>query len=829
MEKIKYDGEIQIGVGKSRNDTHWKNQTWTWGRFVQRIKETHRTNETVAEYSRMTKSMQSEKKDVGGFVAGYIDGGRRKSSSVLNRSMLTLDMDYGKPGAWDMVIFLLDCAIAMYSTHSHRSVSPRLRFVLPLSREADPTEYEAVARYVANIIGIELFDDTTYQPERLMYWPSTSKDGEYLFEFQDGKWLDVDEVLASYRNWKDASEWPVSSRVDHAVRRAIKQQGDPLEKGGVVGAFCRTYDIHQAIETYLSDEYTPCDNMPHRYTYIHGSAAAGLVTYEDKFAYSHHSTDPTSGKLCNAFDLVRLHKFGHMDENVSEKTNATKYPSYQAMEELALGDVSVKKLLLAEKLEAAKNDFAGVGTSEESGDMGEEDLSWTGELECTKNGKVVDTRPNIVSILEHDKRLAGCFAIDRFSNRAALLRLPAWRASGDTDIFLRDDDEKNLRTYLERTYGLGSKTKVEDALGVVSRKHAFHPVHEYLSNLSWDKVERLDTVFIDYLGVEDTLLYRIATRVALTAAVARIMDPGCKFDYTIVLVGEQGIGKSRLLARLAVRQSWFNDGFSVEGKEAYENLRGKWLVEIAELAGIKKADMDFVKRYLTKSSDFYRAAFERYPQDQLRQCVFFGTTNNLNFLRDATGDRRFWPMETCRSHIRKIYEELTDYEVEQIWAEAMVRYKEGQKLYLPGELEAGMNSVRSEYAEDDSMVGVVTEYLNTKLPVDWAAMDLAQRRNYLSGDPLMPQGVVERTKVCIAEIWCECMKQRMGDLDRAKSNNIMAVMSKIKGWEWRGKTTSRVKGYGIQRCFERVYQSGEFSNQNVSQVNQVPRDEIFSK
>lgn len=801
MEKAKYDNEIDIALGKSRKDTHWKNTTWLWSQFIERLRQPVRTSETAAEYARMGKEMRDEKKDVGGFVGGHVADGRRKAGSVLNRSLLTLDMDYAAPDAWESVTLVLDNACAMYSTHSHTRKAPRYRLVLPLSREAAPDEYEAVGRYVAGLIGIDMFDDTTYQPERLMYWPSASKDGEYVCKVQDGRWLDVDEILQTYRNWRDTSEWPVSSRVDKCIRREIKKQGDPLEKEGVVGAFCRVYDIHQAIAQYLSDDYAECDNTPGRYTYLHGSTAAGLVTYEDKFAYSHHATDPSSGKLCNAFDLVRLHKFAHLDEGVPEKTNASKYPSYQAMEVLAGKDPEVRKTMIVERAASAKVDFDGVEVKV-SDDV---DMDWAKSLSCDKKGNVQSTRENVVLILEGDPNLKGMFAYDAFAGRPAMQRSPVWRMADDKDIYMRDDDEKNLRVYLESTYGIEGKQKIEDSLASVAMKKRYHPVRDYLKDLQWDGVPRLDTVFIDYMGVEDNELIRMATRISLTAAVARVMDPGCKYDYTVVLAGEQGVGKSRLLARLAVRPEWFDDGLSVEGrdKDAFETIQGKWIIEIAELAGFKKADMDTVKKFLTKTGDYYRAAYDRLAQYRKRQCVFFGTTNNIDFLRDATGDRRFWPMQVCRERITKSYDELTDDVVAQIWAEAKMRYEEGIKLYLSDELEARMDIERKGFTEDDGLSGIISDYLDTLLPVNWAEMDVHARRNWLAGDPLNAEGTVRRDKVCIAEIWCECLGKNLGDLDRMKSKGLREVMNKMPDWEHSRDKGCRFRGYGYQKYYTR--------------------------
>lgn len=794
------DVTFYIATGRSRYEAHWKNREWLWSQFVEKVSRTIRTDETLSVYMSESKTRQDEIKDKGGFVGGYLRNGKRSKESVTSRRLLTLDIDFATDDCWDLFCLMYDCASLVYSTHKHTPEKPRLRLVILLDRDVTSEEYEAIGRRVAESVGIEMFDDTTYQAERLMYWPSTAADGEFYFRFQDGPALSADNILATYRNWRDTSEWPMSDRVDKTIVQKVKKQANPLEKNGIVGVFCRTYNIHEVIAEFLSDVYEPCD-VENRYTYVLGSTAAGLVVYEDLFAYSHHSTDPASGLLCNAFDLVRVHKFGELDENVDKESNrnTTKYPSYLAMERLASKDVGVKRTLFAEKTEAAKSDFSDVEL------VNDENPEWQGELACDSKGNCEKSRKNILLILRNDPNVVNSFSIDRFSNRAVLLRLPMWRTRDDTDLYMRDDDMMNLRAYIETAWGIDAKTKIDDALGIVSRDNAFHPVKNYLSGLQWDNIKRVDTVFIDYLGVEDTPLNRLCTRISLVACVARILSPGCDMDYTTVLVGAQGVGKSKLLAKLAVNKAWFNDGFSIDGKEAYENLRGKWIVEIAELAGIKKADMDSVKKFLTKTSDFYRAAFEHYPQDQMRQCVFFGTTNNLNFLRDVTGDRRFWPMEVCAERITKNqWTDLTEGEVRQIWAEAIHYYNEGQQLYLPKDMEDEMNAKRETYTEVDDRIGLIQRYLDTKLPINWAEMDIHQRRNFLSGDVTAPQGVVVRDRVCIAEICSECFNMSKKDITRYYSNEILGLMRKIDGWIWSGKNTYRVPGYGKVKCFLRV-------------------------
>lgn len=298
----KYDAELEIATASNRKALKWQNRKIRWSALVERLSKTTRTAETMKEYSQSGKDRQSDIKDVGGFVGGFCAHGRRVE--VQNRSLLCLDADFADGDIWPDWTLAYDRAAVAYSTHKHTPEKPRLRLVIPLARPVSPEEYPAVARRVAEQLGIEKFDDSTYQPERLMYWPSTSQDGEFYFQFADEPFLDPDEVLATYHDWRDISEWPVSSRVAEVAKKRAEKQQDPTLKSGMIGAFCRAYTITEAIGAFIP-EYEPTAD-PNRYTYAPGSTGGGVVIYDDKFAFSHHATDPASMQLVNAWDLVRL-------------------------------------------------------------------------------------------------------------------------------------------------------------------------------------------------------------------------------------------------------------------------------------------------------------------------------------------------------------------------------------------------------------------------------------------------------------------------------------------------------------------------------------------
>lgn len=741
----------------------------------------------------MSKAQQDTIKDVGGFVLGTLKGGRRKKDTVLTRSGLTLDMDYGTPDIMDEIEMFFDFHCMIYSTHKHTPEKPRLRLIIPLSREVTPDEYGAVARKVAEEIGIELFDDTTYEPSRLMYWPSTSADGEFVFREIEGSILDPNAVLAKYKDWRNTAEWPVSKRQQTIVQRNIQKQANPLEKPGIVGAFCRTYSIRDAIDTFLQDTYKH-SAMPGRYDYIPADSQAGVVIYEDKFAYSHHATDPACGKLMNAFDVVRLHRFGDLDAKADPDSDPSRLPSFKAMQEFAVQDESVKIQLGKEREQLAQAEFNAA-----------DDENWQTLLELDKQGKVKDTMANIAAIVSHDENLQS-IVYNEFKGCIDVIGPLPWK---QVKPGFNDSDVANAKLYFERVYGIWSPTKFKDALlAVVAAERIYHPIKNYFAGLTWDGVPRLDSLLIDYCGAEDNPYTRAVTRKTLCAAVARVYEPGRKFDSILVLSGPQGIGKSTFFAKLG--GAWYSDSLAIsdmKDKTAAEKLQGYWILELGELAGIKKVDVETVKSFVTRVDDKYRQAYGMVVESHPRSCIIVGTTNSESgFLRDITGNRRFWPVQVSEhgSHHPWDLEEI-----DQVWAEAIQAYKDGESLFLSGEVAQMAYAKQQEAMESDDREGLVQDYLDRLLPENWDNMDLYQRRTFLGGgefEDTPTEGTVRRERVCIMEIWCECFGKERQNLKKADSYELEGILNKIGGWErYTGNASGkmRISGYGIQRAFIR--------------------------
>lgn len=827
--KIDYDGKITLAEGRSRKEINWRNKELNWSELVLRLSKTERTLETHEEFNKFPKDKRDNIKDVGGFVGGTLKGGRRKAYAVINRSLITLDADYVKDGIkgnidkcgesllkdvnsyaevlWNLIKDKYNFSCLMYSTHSHKPENPRVRLVIPLSRPVLPGEYEAISRKIAEDLGINIFDDTTYQTHRLMYWPSTSKDGEYLFRVQDKPWLEPDDVLDRYQDWSDDFFWPESSKNKIERDREVQEQGDPLKKQGIVGAFCRTYSIPEAIETFLRDIYKPCVD-PNRYTYVEGSTSGGLILYNDVFAYSHHNTDPISKKLCNAFDLVRIHKYGHLDEGMDINTKLNKLPSYGAMLELAREDKKVKLTLGEERMEEARATFGNLELWVEDDEAVEADNSWLAELDMDKRGKCIASIKNVTLILENDPRLKGKIGYNELSHRVVIRGILPWL----TEDFKenepwKDSDDSCLRWYMEVAYEITGAAKITDALNIVIQNNKFSPVKEYLSSLSWDGIKRVETAFIDYLGAEDTAYNKLVTRKWFTGAVARTFVPGIKFDYMPVLAGKQGIGKTYMLSKLG--KEWYSDNlFTMQGKEAMEQTTSVWILEVGEMNAYRKADVEAVKQFISKTEDNFRVAYGKHTSIFPRQCVFAGTTNDKEFLRDITGNRRFWPIDVGVTKPKKDLWNNFSKEVDQLWAEAVEIWNGGEELYLRKEEEALAFEQQESHTEFNAKFGVIQEYLDKLLPSNWKELDINERRMFIHGSEFgdATEGNKQRERICVMEIWGELFQGDIKQLTPVQSREINDIMRRMPGWERYPNSSGLLKFgkiYGTQRAYIR--------------------------
>lgn len=777
------DRQITISTAGSRKATNWQPQTMRIAELFEKLRTPLRGKETLSSYMGMKKHQQDELKDVGGFIGGNLTG-RRKKGAVLSRDIITLDMDNCPPESTKAILQRLSSLgmlYAVYSTRKHSPAAPRLRVVVPTDRKMLPEEYEPIARKLAALIQPEMhwFDPTTFQTERLMYWPSCCVDSEYVFTYEDKPLLSADGMLGTYENWLNVASWPQVPGEQKLRERSAAKQGDPTEKKGTVGAFCRIYSVVQAMDTFLPGVYASSEQSD-RYTFVGGSTTGGAIVYDDeKFLFSHHATDPCSGQLVNAFDLVRLHLFGDQDDDAKEGTPTNRLPSYDLMCRKAIEDKDVLALLQKERMEQAEIEFKDI---QEGFAEAEDNLEWMRRLRVhPKTGLPESTIDNVWIILENDRNLKGKFAINEFAGRGEILGALPWNA-GIKRRFWDDNDNQGLYWYLEKSYRVSGTGKIDGALSLHSNKNSFNDVTKYLNDLKWDGTPRLDTLLIDYLGAEDSLYTRAVTRKAFTAAVARAYIPGFKFDYMTIFTGPQGIGKSTLLAKMS--KGWFNDSIrTFEGKEASELLQGVWLVEVGELDAFNRSDVGRIKQFLSQQADRFRAAYGRHVKEMPRRCVFFGTTNDAEFLTDRTGNRRFWPLVVGeRKATKSVWADL-DNDLDQLWAEAAMRFKIGEPLYLSGDVEKAAKEQQESHRKTSTREGIIADFLEQNVPEDWINWKLEQRRMFWEGNAAFDGELVPRKKVCALEVWSEalgCDPRMIRNNDAAEINNII---SSIKGWK----------------------------------------------
>ena len=827
------DRQIVISTGNSRKDLNWKRQTLKVSELYEKLRIPNRGVETLDEYMRMSKSKQDDLKDVGGFVAGSLNGGRRKANNVTGRDVITLDFDSVPALGTDSIVKTLDSMqinYCVYSTRKHAANAPRLRVLVPTDRTMTADEYEPCARRMAANIGIAMADPTTFEAGRLMYWPSVCCDSEYVFKTADAPFISVDALLKTYTDWHDFTQWPQVPGSFSYAKLAVKQ-GDPEAKDGIVGAFCRKYDVFRAIEELLPGIYAPCDNDPNRFTYTLGSTTGGAVIYDDgKFLFSHHATDPCSNKLVNAFDLVRLHKFGDKDDNAADGTPNNRLPSYKAMCEYANGLDEVALEMLAKRQAQAEADFAGIvgggpgsvaidtGIGQfVSGADGEATLAGAGDtadgnwqLLLKRNhqtGEVKNTIDNVMLILEHDPRIRGKFALNEFTGRGEILDVLPWSTGGkETRRMWSDTDSNALYWWMEKTWGITGRGNIDSALDIHAKLHAFNPVVDYLTGIRWDRQPRLDTLFIDYLGAEDTPYTRAVTRKAFTAAVARAMNPGCKYDNMLILCGPQGIGKSTILDKMS--HGWFNDSIrTFEGKEASELLQGVWIIEVAELDAFRRTDVSCIKQFLSLTSDRYRQAYGRNVTEFKRRCVFFGTCNNIDFLQDTTGNRRFWPVDTrAQMPTKDVFNDLTSDEIDQVWAEAYFRFITGEQIFLSGDTAEAAMVKQEAHRERSIQEGVIAEFVARKIPDDWAKWTVDRRRDFWAGGIKAEDAsinLVDRQTICAAEVWRELYGHPMDEkAKKSETREINSILASIPGWKNAG--VIYIPQHGAQRGFIRA-------------------------
>lgn len=772
---LKHNRDLHIATAPSRDSGKWKNEQFKLSEFLHKLSKHSKGIETHAEFLALPKAKQDELKDVGGFVGGLLKGGRRNAHSVSNRDVITLDADYATDGFLELVAEKLQgFNYAIYSTRKHKPAKPRYRVLVFTDRAMFTDEYQAVARKLSFKIGIDLFDDSTYEAHRLMFWGSTCADVDYEFYHNDQPFISVDDLLAEYVDWQDVTQWHQSSRKNKVFDRNIKKLGDPKTKKGKIGAFCRVYDIHSAIASFLSDVYKR--ESESRYTYIEGTSSNGLVVYDDVHAYSNHSTDPAFSKTLNAFDLVRVHKFGDLDQDTKEETPVTKLPSFDAMQEFIDELKDVKLEMVRSGINFDDEDITSL--FEEVGCVVEhEDDDWLGKLQTTDKGVILTSFLNAAIICANDPKINKIMAYNQLSLRVE---------KGRTGEMWKSTDSYSIRKYIGKNYNCDfPETKIEQAIEDAASFNSYHPIQVYLESLVWDGVPRVATMLTDWLGVEDNVYTRAVADCFMSACISRVYLPGYKFDTVPVLGGVQGIGKSSFI-RLLAKDKYFSELSTYDTQKAVEGTMGKWIIELSELAAGNKHELEEQKAFITSSSSLVRMAYARHPVEFKRQFCLVGTTNENEYLKDSTGNRRFLPVDCTKELDQDGFEKVVD----QLWAEAYNDYDMfGSDTLLTGEAALIAKEMQENKRVSDDWKGVIVEWLKDE--ADTSRYDAKYESDAF-------HGIKEtRERVCIREIWEDCFK--MKNEPRPYDNKrIAAILNNLDNLEH--KTTMRFgKRFGTQK------------------------------
>ena len=757
---------LDISTAPRFNSRHWQPGKIAWGEIIGWM------------------DSPADKKECGNYVLGKLArstrdhsdkpgcrGYHRQKTTIESRSGLTLDVDHPDPEFVDRLELLLPYAAVIHTTYSSTPTEPRYRVIMPADRNMTPEEYHAAASVFMDQMGIKSFDPGSVQPERYMFRPAAPRPDWFHHWVIEGPEFSVDDAVSQWS--PELAQLPVP--------KLSTSKRSPYDLAGAVGAFNRAYTIDEAIQQYdLPYESEGAD----RWHLVGASSGAGVSLVSDGLVFSHHVSDPAGGQTCSAFDLVRLHRFGDKDDEDALALPVNRRPSHAAMLNLAAEDARVVA------------DLVGVDFSEAMGEEAEKGGWRVGLRINARTGDFVDSITNWDLVREHLPVFKGL----RYNEMTLAVEteddLP-WRPVTRGGPVFGVTDRAALCHYLEREFGIRpARAFVDELVNTTAQQRYVNPVRDYLLSLTWDGVSRIETCLP---GVRPTTFTRMVARKSLVAAVARMMDPGCKWDHTLVLYGPEGLGKSWWIDRMAC--GWSATLGRIGDKDTLLTMQRSWIMVSDEGYSLRKADADVQKEFLTRTEDIFRAPYERESVVHPRHCVIWGTTNDEVFLRRQEGNRRFL---IVRSEDKVDFDLMTQEYVDQLWAEAFVLYRRGERLFLTEQESSLAAREREEFTEEDALAGVLEEYLDVLVPEEWGEMSPEARVVWMQNraDGFSPPGVYQQQETCSAQLWVEALGRRFGDHKRNDLLEINAAMKRLPGWKVK-PGRHRVPHYGPQLVFER--------------------------
>ncbi len=780
------DLQIKIARGQKSSMRICKNEQLSWMELCTELSTPTHSSETLSEFLTLQEFEQTNlKKEAGWILGGEINGTLRNNGAMKSRTLISFDCDTNTAELFASIKNKSNpiCKFEFFwhTTRKHTPENPRMRIYIPVSKPIPAEEFEAVSRIVAQIVDEKMvsIDRISFLKSQLMFNPTCSNGQEFEKGLNQGDLINPEQILADFGiGWKDRNNLPCASH-EELPNTFGDEVGCPKSKTGVIGAFCRAYyPITKAIEAFIPEIYIigqSYTTQP-RYTYKPGETANGVIIHnEGRFIFSFHGTDPAAERVYNAFDMIRIHKFGHLDVNVALKKDYRTWPSFRAMLAWARHLPEVQGELVAGKIDfpaimddADKNRSAadhpflanpppapesvadcafltGEKTTKKPARNRKKDAELLKkELEIDNKNNIAATQTNIRLIIENDPRIGGAIGRNEFSNkivvrhdiRTTLLGIPPIevddRKNGDDWTDLMDLTVQAMLDYPagNKKPGWGihtSRAMITGAIRIVAENNKFHPVKDYLDGLKWDGVKRIDKLFTEYLGVPDTPYYREAGRLILLASICRVIYPGYKWDYAPILEGPQGVRKSTFI-KILYSEEWFGEltAQMVSDKNAVEQMLGKWGMELPELANMRTQETEVIKGFITRQQDEVRLTYDRRMSKFKRQCVYWGTTNSRVYLKDRSGNRRFWPL--------KVMVELIDTDKlmtmrNPLWAEAWHEFQvllkaagrvEFIKLELSPEARAEAENLQELVREEDSSetsIHYVLKFLDTQIPL----------------------------------------------------------------------------------------------------------------
>lgn len=425
----------------------------------------------------------------------------------------------------------------------------------------------------------------------------------------------------------------------------------------------------------------------------------------------------------------------------------------------------------------AENDFKDFSIEEDTLGENEESLVWD------VNKRTNELKPTIRNVVNYllckQYPFLGILKYNEFTNDIMFTKPAPWHNGKKLGTWT-DSDAINLKYWLSKVRFFNVSTVLcHEAAIVAAEKFKFHPVRDYLKELEWDGVPRIDTWLTTYAGVDDNVYTRAVGAKTLVGAVARIFNPGVKFDTMLVLEGEQGIGKSTLISILG--GEFYGDiGITDNDKDTIDAMRGNWIIEVSEMVCSRKVDTDKLKSFLSKTTDRVRLAYRRNAEDYPRQSIFIGTINpeeGSGYLKDTTGNRRFWPV-TCK----KVDFEGLKAVRDQLLAEAKSRYFRGEKLYLEDSIARIAHEETERRRQKDAWLEPIQEWLVRP------DVETGKHREVVTGK----------------EVLEECIGISVSRMTNRELNRVAQIMVKELGWEkgkfHHKKFNKTVNGYRFNSC-----------------------------